>query len=44
MLDVYDPDFKRGLEAKTKERLAEVKALMPGYEKTGLIEPPKDEP
>lgn len=44
MLDVYDPNFKRDLEEKTKERLAESKALMPSYEAQGHIEQPKAEP
>jgi hypothetical protein len=38
MLDMYDPNFKRDLEHKTKERLAEVKALLPDYKSSGLIE------
>jgi len=32
MLDMYDPNFKKDLEEKTRERLAESKALMPSYE------------
>jgi hypothetical protein len=31
MLDMYDPNFKRDLEDKTMEKLAEVKALLPDY-------------
>ena len=32
MLDMYDPNFKKDLEEKTRERLAESKAKMPSYE------------
>ena len=38
MLDMYDPNFKKDLEDKTKERLAESKALMPSYEVQGHID------
>jgi hypothetical protein len=44
MMDNFDPNFKKALEQKTKERLAEIQIMQPTYENDAFITAPKEEP
>jgi len=45
MIDHLDPNFQQALESKTKNKLRDLKAMMPSYEEQQLVMAPiKDEP
>ena len=45
MIDHLDPNFQQALEAKTRSKIRELKAMKPTYEEQKILaEPIKEEP